>query len=41
MWIRKRKMIITILIIIGVAWLLGQLAVPALMKGIFLGGHIA
>ena len=38
---RKRKAIIAILIVVAIAWFLGQIAVPALMKGIFLGGHIA
>ena len=40
-WIRKRKAIITILIVVVAAWILGQIAVPAIMKEIFLGGHIA
>ena len=40
-WRKKKKAIITILIVIAIAWFLGQLAVPVLLKEIFLGGHIA
>lgn len=40
LWVKKRKMIISIILIVIVAWILGQIAVPALLKEIFLGGHL-
>ena len=39
-WHRHKKTILILLLVIAAGWLLGQLAVPVLVKEIFLGGHI-
>lgn len=40
-WHRNKKMILILLTVAAAAWLLGQFAVPAILKEIFLGGHIS